>query len=172
MNNTGTYTTRSGESVAGIALRELGSEKRWREIADLNAGKFPEMLGADYYPVGTVLMLPVTVKVVEPKYFCVLIAAIRNNDVPFGEHGHYYETTRDDPDANEFRAQSTYMPTQGGFSFPLGSDRETATHLMHMFNKCFDIGVTHAQRMAADQRTEPVLPGRMGYLNRNEESMP
>lgn len=53
-----THTTDSGESLCGIALRQLGDETRWTEIRDLNADRFPDMLGADYYPVGTVLKMP------------------------------------------------------------------------------------------------------------------
>lgn len=53
-----THTTEPAESLCGIALRQLGDETRWTEIRDLNAGRFPDMLGSDYYPVGTVLKLP------------------------------------------------------------------------------------------------------------------
>ncbi|MEJ8837555.1 LysM peptidoglycan-binding domain-containing protein [Ramlibacter sp. AN1133] len=53
------HITDSGESLCGIALRQLGDERRWTEIRDLNADRFPDMLGADYYPVGTVLRMPV-----------------------------------------------------------------------------------------------------------------
>ncbi|MNZ23075.1 hypothetical protein D3C78_401780 [compost metagenome] len=53
-----TYTTQPGESVGGIALRQLKDESRWVEIRDLNARDFPDMRSHDYYPVGTVLKLP------------------------------------------------------------------------------------------------------------------
>ena len=54
----GTYTTNSGESLMGIANRELRSSGRWTEIRDLNAHAFPDMGPHDYYPVGTVLRMP------------------------------------------------------------------------------------------------------------------
>lgn len=53
-----TYTTHPGESVMGIALRQLKDEKRWPEICDLNADRFPGMGPHDYYPPGTVLTMP------------------------------------------------------------------------------------------------------------------
>lgn len=53
-----TYTTQPGESVAGIALRELGTDERWHEIAKLNEDRFPHMIHDEYYPVGTVLKMP------------------------------------------------------------------------------------------------------------------
>jgi hypothetical protein len=53
------HTTQPGESVMGIALRNLGDEHRWREVADLNADRFPGMGPSDYYPVGTVVYLPI-----------------------------------------------------------------------------------------------------------------
>lgn len=53
-----TYITTPGESIMGIALRQLGSEKRWQEIKCLNADKFPNILPHDYYPVGTTLIMP------------------------------------------------------------------------------------------------------------------
>lgn len=53
-----TYTTRPGESVMGIANRELRSSERWVEICDLNAKDFPDMGPHDYYPPGTVLVMP------------------------------------------------------------------------------------------------------------------
>jgi len=52
------YTTQAGESATGIAMRELKDESRWREIADLNDHRFPDMLGSDYYPAGTRLTMP------------------------------------------------------------------------------------------------------------------
>lgn len=53
-----TYKTQAGDSVAGIALRQLKDESRWKEIADLNSEHHPDMLPPDYYPVGTTLILP------------------------------------------------------------------------------------------------------------------
>lgn len=53
-----THTTHPGESVMGIAMRELKDEKRWKEIRDLNAEAHPNMGPHDYYPVGTVLAMP------------------------------------------------------------------------------------------------------------------
>ncbi|UXL06438.1 LysM peptidoglycan-binding domain-containing protein [Achromobacter xylosoxidans] len=52
-----TYTTRPGESVMGIALRELGDEKAWRHILACNP-QFADLLPHEYFPVGTVLTLP------------------------------------------------------------------------------------------------------------------
>jgi len=54
----GTYTTNPGESLMGIANRDLRSSDRWTEIRDLNAQAFPDMGPHDYYPVGTVLRMP------------------------------------------------------------------------------------------------------------------
>jgi hypothetical protein len=53
-----TYTTTPGESIMGVALRQLGNERRWQEIRRLNADRFPNILPHDYYPVGTVLNMP------------------------------------------------------------------------------------------------------------------
>ncbi|KUZ35246.1 hypothetical protein [Burkholderia territorii] len=52
-----THTTQPGESVAGIALRQCGSEDEWRNIIALNP-EFSEHTACDYFPVGTVLTLP------------------------------------------------------------------------------------------------------------------
>jgi len=52
------YTTAPGESIMGIALRQLGDDRRWQEIRALNADQFPDILPHDYYPVGTVLNMP------------------------------------------------------------------------------------------------------------------
>jgi hypothetical protein len=63
---TRTYTTQPGESVAGIALRQCGDEKAWRHILACNP-TFSDLLPHEYFPVGTVLMLPPLVrKVHEP----------------------------------------------------------------------------------------------------------
>lgn len=53
-----TYTTTPGESIMGIAFRQLGNERRWQEIRALNAERFPNILPHEYYPVGTILNLP------------------------------------------------------------------------------------------------------------------
>lgn len=52
------YKTEPGESVVGIALRQLGNEELWLDIVELNSDRFPEMLPHSYYPPGTVLKLP------------------------------------------------------------------------------------------------------------------
>lgn len=52
------YETLPGESLMGIALRQLKDESRWTEIRDLNADRFPDMGPHDYYPLGTALLLP------------------------------------------------------------------------------------------------------------------
>lgn len=54
----GRYETRPAESVAGIAKRQLGDERRWVEIRDLNAHAFPDIGPHDYYQVGTLLTMP------------------------------------------------------------------------------------------------------------------
>lgn len=53
------YLTSPGESLAGIAARELGDARRWTEIRDYNAKAFPGMQHHDYYPVGTTIRLPI-----------------------------------------------------------------------------------------------------------------
>ncbi len=52
------YVTQPGEMIAGIALRQLGAESRWPEIADLNAGEWAGMGPNDMYPPGTKLRIP------------------------------------------------------------------------------------------------------------------
>lgn len=52
-----TYTTKPGESVMGIALRECGHEQKWRHILACNP-QFSTWLPHEYFPVGTVLILP------------------------------------------------------------------------------------------------------------------
>jgi LysM repeat protein len=48
-----TYTVRSGDTLAGIAAAELGSAKRWQEIATLNGIRDPNRL-----TVGQKLRMP------------------------------------------------------------------------------------------------------------------
>jgi nucleoid-associated protein YgaU len=48
-----TYTVKSGDSLAKIARKELGSETRWNEIAQLNPG-----LNAKNLKVGQSILLP------------------------------------------------------------------------------------------------------------------
>jgi hypothetical protein len=62
-----THKTECAESVAGIALRKLGDEKLWVNIARLNSLEFPEISANDYYPVGTILLLPKAKALKEPK---------------------------------------------------------------------------------------------------------
>jgi hypothetical protein len=52
------YKTEPAESVAGMAIRQLGNESRWVDIAWLNSLKFPDIGPNDYYPVGTILIVP------------------------------------------------------------------------------------------------------------------
>ena len=52
------YTTNPGESIAGIALRQLGDEKRWQEVRELNEYQHPGMVATDYYPPGTLIIIP------------------------------------------------------------------------------------------------------------------
>ncbi|MFN9788086.1 MAG: LysM peptidoglycan-binding domain-containing protein [Planctomycetia bacterium] len=49
-----TYVVKSGDSLARIARKELGSEARWKEIPDLNPGVTPQNL-----KLGQSLLLPV-----------------------------------------------------------------------------------------------------------------
>ncbi|NQZ53256.1 MAG: hypothetical protein HRT93_03270 [Piscirickettsiaceae bacterium] len=53
-----THTTSPGESIMGIALRELNDEGRWAEIRDLNDEKFPDMTPHCYYPPNTTINMP------------------------------------------------------------------------------------------------------------------
>lgn len=52
------YKTSAAESLAGIAIRQLGDQLLWVEVARLNSLEHPDMHPNDYYPVGTVLILP------------------------------------------------------------------------------------------------------------------
>jgi len=52
------YKTNPAESILGIAMRELKDEKLWVEISRLNSHEFPDMSPHDYYPVGTILIIP------------------------------------------------------------------------------------------------------------------
>lgn len=52
-----THTTQPGESVMGIALRQCGDESAWRRILACNP-KFADLSPSDYFPVGTVLVMP------------------------------------------------------------------------------------------------------------------
>ncbi|MBD8493873.1 hypothetical protein [Pseudomonas syringae] len=52
------YVTLPGESLMGIAARQLKAAGFWVEIRDLNAHAFPNMGPHYYYPVGTKLRLP------------------------------------------------------------------------------------------------------------------
>lgn len=54
------YVTKAGESLGGIALRELGDERRWRAIRSLNRSLIhrEHVTANDYFPVGTKIKLP------------------------------------------------------------------------------------------------------------------
>jgi hypothetical protein len=52
-----TYTTKPAESVMGIALRQCGNEDAWRQILAWNP-RFESLASCDYFPVGTVLVMP------------------------------------------------------------------------------------------------------------------
>ena len=52
------YVTEPGESLKGIAARQLKDASRWEEIRDINAADFPDMGPHDYYPVGSSLRIP------------------------------------------------------------------------------------------------------------------
>ncbi len=49
------YTVRENESFAAIARKRLGSADRWREIAELNKGKYPDPMKV---PAGAKIKLP------------------------------------------------------------------------------------------------------------------
>lgn len=51
------HITQAGESVMGIALRELGDEDAWRDILACNP-RYADMGPHHYFPVGTVIILP------------------------------------------------------------------------------------------------------------------
>jgi hypothetical protein len=52
------YITNAGERIVGIAARKLNDEKRWQEIRELNEYRYPGMVGTDYYPPGTLIIMP------------------------------------------------------------------------------------------------------------------
>ncbi|VVE29121.1 hypothetical protein PEP31012_03573 [Pandoraea eparura] len=60
-----TYTTKPAESVMGIALRQCGNEDAWRQILAWNP-RFEFLASSDYFPVGTVLVMPPHVRAAEP----------------------------------------------------------------------------------------------------------
>lgn len=53
-----TYCTNAAESLAGIAARQLKDERLWLVVRDLNQLEHPDMGPHDYYPVGSVILLP------------------------------------------------------------------------------------------------------------------
>lgn len=52
------YITNPGESLKGMAARQLKDSSRWVEIRDINAVKYPDMGPHDYYPAGADIWLP------------------------------------------------------------------------------------------------------------------
>jgi len=52
------YETQPGESVMGIALRELKNEDRWLQIITLNQNVYGEMSPHDYFPAHHFIRLP------------------------------------------------------------------------------------------------------------------
>lgn len=54
------YTTNAGESLAGIAHRQLKDEDRWVEIEAANRHLYVHKDANDYYPAGAVILLPRT----------------------------------------------------------------------------------------------------------------
>lgn len=54
------YTTYAGESLAGIAHRQLKDEDRWVEIEAANRHLYVHKEANDYYPAGAVILLPRT----------------------------------------------------------------------------------------------------------------
>jgi len=105
-----------------------------------------------------------------PVYFAVLEAARRDPSKPVLTPGHYTQLHRDDPTANEFRAY--FHQEHGMRSIPLGSDREHAENMVASLNTAYRFGIVQAGRMAENPKASVVLVGRMGHINRNEESMP
>lgn len=51
----GKYVVKPGDTLAGVARKTLGAEKRWEEILALNSGRIPD---PDSLSVGTELRLP------------------------------------------------------------------------------------------------------------------
>ncbi len=105
----------------------------------------------------------------QPKYFAILEAFYRSPGINYGEEGFECEKLeRDDPKANVFRSYS--FIESGMYSMPLGSNRGVAEMIVHALNSAYKFGMIHAER---EKRTgETILVGRMGHINRNEESMP
>lgn len=52
------YITNPGESLKGIAARQLKDASRWEEIRDINAASFPDMGPHHYYPAGSWVRIP------------------------------------------------------------------------------------------------------------------
>jgi hypothetical protein len=101
-----------------------------------------------------------------PKYFATLSAYKIDPNVPDGTPGRCKELARDDPNANWFRFELNLSNSIS--SAPIGSDRMRAESVVQYLNRAYNFGLEHA----AHQEKNPILVGRMGYRNRNEESMP
>lgn len=52
------YVTMPGETLEGIAHRELGDPRRWSEISDINWGAHPGTKLWDRFPPGTTISIP------------------------------------------------------------------------------------------------------------------
>lgn len=58
MPETREYITSIDDSLMGIAIRELGDERKWRTVSDLNSHRFPGMQPSDQFPFGSRIDLP------------------------------------------------------------------------------------------------------------------
>ncbi|ACR14996.1 hypothetical protein BcepIL02_gp03 [Burkholderia phage BcepIL02] len=81
----GTYTTKPGESVMGIALRQCGHEMEWRHILACNP-EFARMLPHEYFPVGTVLTLPPPPAAASPAHEAAPSATAADYEEVLAEH--------------------------------------------------------------------------------------
>lgn len=124
-----TYTTQPGESVAGIALRQLGDEKWWKHLLACN----PDFIGLvphEYFPVSTVLTLPSNMFPVSPTAEPVHAATMAVRDV-LAERQRQFSvegwTPEHDDQQNEEEmaiAAACYAESAAGFYHP-GTAPET-----------------------------------------------
>lgn len=51
------YVTEPGESISGIAMRQLGDENAWLSILSLNVEEYGTLKSFEYFPVQSVIKL-------------------------------------------------------------------------------------------------------------------
>lgn len=51
------YVTEHGESISGIAMRQLGNERAWLSILEMNAKEYGILKSFEYFPVYSVIKL-------------------------------------------------------------------------------------------------------------------